>query len=242
MKKTILFIFLPCLIFGQESIKETYYKNYNLTQIKIGMPLEPSKDKMDVLVQEDVVEESALKDGEYYFMVKQNGTQIVSIGYYDNKGNIKVYLLDRYYNIYFNYITYQYQNEVLTSKEYKDTTDRVTAKIEFEYNENKKITKTKVFVYSLLQRKLVKIEETNYSYEGENYSLIERLNMREQTYSKYAFKGQNTVQEYERFDIDGKTLQYKIVFVYDNGNLSKKKFYSKSNVLLKTVYEETKLK
>jgi len=72
--------------------------------------------------------------------------------------------------------------------------------------------------------------------------LIERLNMREQTYSKYAFKGQNTVQEYERFDIDGKTLQYKIVFVYDNGNLSKKKFYSKSNVLLKTVYEETKLK
>jgi hypothetical protein len=82
-----------------------------------------------------------------------------------------------------------------------------------------------------------KIVETKYTYQGENYDVIERLNIRDQIYEKIAYQGSQAVQQYERYDIDGKTLQYRVKFYYENNQLARKEFYSRAGVLLRTVYE-----
>ena len=106
--------------------------------------------------------------------------------------------------------------------------------MDYSYNDEKKLSKTVLWTYSLIQRRLVKLEEANYTYSGNAYDVVERFNRREQTYERIAYKGGTAVAEYERFDIDGKTLQYKIKFYYEGEKLAKKEYYSKSNVLIKT--------
>lgn len=242
MKKKWFFLLYIIIIaqisYAQDSITETFYKSYSLMAFKIGQKAEPGKDKMDIFNEQDRVEKANLKEGEFYFLVKKKGDQILSVGYYDHKGNIQRFLLDRVTNVYFNYVTYQYKDGILISKEYKNTADFVLAKIVYEYNEQKKMNKSKLFVYSLTQRKLIQLEETNYYYTGDNYDFVERYNMRNQTYEKFIFKSTAWVQEYERYDIDGKTLQYRVRFFYDGETLARKEYYSRTDVLLKTIHEK----
>jgi hypothetical protein len=224
--KTTLFILglLVCstLGFSQQEEKGTYFKYYQMNFDKT--------DKLD-----ETIDASAMKDGEYYFMVKAKDNRTTSLGYYDNKGNIKSFLLDRYYNLYFNYITYDYKNDLMAVKNFKDVQDFTLAKIEFEYNDAKKISKTVVWSYSLPKRRLEKLEETLYRYTGDTYDVVERFNNRDQTYEKMVYKGNKDMQEYERYDIDGKTLQYLVKFYYEADKIAKKEFYSKTNVLIKTI-------
>lgn len=207
--------------------QKTYFQNYKL-----------NFNKTDLL--EKPVDTSKMKDGEFYFLQSKKGDQIQSIAYYDNKGNIQTYVLDRYYNVYFQYITFKYEKGLLVSKEFKNASDFVLAKIDYEYDENKKIKKTTLYTYSLLQRELIKIEETSYNYQGDAYSIVERVNKQDQTYEKLNYGGKKALQEYERYDIDGKTLQYRIKYFYENNQISKKEYYSKANVLIKTIYAEKK--
>lgn len=223
----LLLIFAVSFAFSAEGdYTQTFYRDYKL-----------NFDKSDNLV--DKVEPSAFKEGEFYFMVKSKDNRIFSIGYYDNKGNINSYLLDRFYNIRFHYVTFEYKNEGVSVKNFKDADDFVLGKIEFEYNAEKKVSKTTLWLYSLARRELLKTEETSYLYKekGEKYETIERLNSRNQIFEKIHYRGTEQVQEYERYDIDGKTLQYRIKMTYEAERV-KKEYFSKSDVLIKTVYEK----
>ncbi len=185
----------------------------------------------------DVIGETAdkLKEGEIYFKVTKNADgKIENIGYYDHTENPREYLLDRYYNIYFNNITYEYKNELLSTKKMRDKTDFILSQIDFEYNDDKKIKKTILWIYSIVRRELVKTIETKYTYKDKEYDVVDRLNKREQTFERIHYNGSKSIQKYERYDIDGKTLQYIINFTYEGEQLVKKQYFSKSNVVIKT--------
>lgn len=224
MKKTLLTFFLVCMasFLGAQEMSSTSYKNYTL-----------AFDKTDLL--SDQIDNANLKEGELAFVVKSKEGRTFSIGYYDNKGNLKSYVLDRYFNLYFSYITYRYENEFITEKYFKNPADFTLAKIQFEYNEAKKVSKSILYAYSLMRRELVKLEETRYTYNGDNYEVVEKHNQREQTFERLTYKGNKQVQEYHRYDIDGHTMQYWEKFFYDGEKLAKKEVYSKTGVLLETL-------
>lgn len=218
---TLILAFLSVMAFGQE-MTSVSYKSYAL-----------GFDKSDALSEQ--VDAAALKEGEFCFVVKSKEGRTFSIGYYDHQGNLQSYLLDRYFNLYFSYITFKYENEFITEKHFKNPADFTLAKIQYEYNEGKKISKTVLSIYSLMRRELVKLEETRYTYSGENYETVERYNRRDQTFERMVYKGGKQMQEYHRYDLDGKTLQYLVKFFYDGEKVSKKEIYSKTGVLLKTL-------
>ena len=146
--KVVILLTLFLNIFGQEAKSKKYFFYYKL-----------NFDKTDNFSEEK--NQNELKENEFYFVVTYNNDNLVeSVGYYDPKGNINTYLVDRYNNIFFNYITYKYEKGLLATKEFKDKDDKVLAKINFEYNEEKRISKTILFIYSLKKRELIKIEET----------------------------------------------------------------------------------
>jgi len=228
MKKMtiVLLSILTTLIFSQEKNKK-YFFFYTL-----------NFDKTDNFKEEKSTGE--LKENEFYFVVTYNTDNLVdSVGYYDVKGNINTYLIDRYNNIFFNYITYKYEKGLLKTKEFKNKEDKVMSKIDFEYTEEKKISKTILFTYSIKKRELIKIEETKFTYKDNNYDIVERINAREQIYEKFFYNGKPSILEYYRYNIDGKTLQYSIKYYYDGDKLVKKEFYSKAGVLIKTEYEKS---
>lgn len=232
---------LDKLVEGEDTSQNEVVKVPSLEEEKGGKISYMGKCTLNLVQQIECSEEldpSKIKEFEGYFSLVNVDGKLKKVAYYDKEAKIQRYLLDREFNLSFNYVKIEYDDKDRPTKtQFLDTNGKVLFEIRYNIEKlnggssREDIRSIDLMGYSLTQRKLVKLKKTFFIYGGDPYKNVIHSNQGDQKYDNEIYEGKKQFVRYERYSEDG-TIQYTKVYEIKGDEKVKETVYNKDGILI----------
>lgn len=206
------------------SLKKEYYR-----EIKLNTDL-------TVKLIGKINENQILDSSSFQVVTYKAPGKIQSIACYDRKKKLSLFVLDEPLNMFYYYITFEYQDVLVKSMTLRDQTDQKLWEIRFTYDDKKNIVKGEVWKRETVTGELKLLFFNEYQYYNQGKMFLHMIyNKLKELEEKTYYTPNGKKKRFERYRSGGKLLQYYIVFFYAGNNETKREVYSASNVLLQII-------
>lgn len=206
------------------SLKREYYRDLKLNT------------DMTVKLVGKLNENQILNSNSFLVVTYLAPKKIKSIAFYGKDKKLALYVLNKRLNMFFYYITFDYTDDLVNTMVLRDPSDQKFWKITFEYDNRKNITKSEIYRRETETGELKKVFVNKYKYYNQGKLFLHtRLNEEDRLEEKTYYTPGGKKKRYERYSVDGKKMQYYIVYFYQGNEEQRREVYSESDVLIEII-------